>query len=209
MTREEGWVEDIVAVDGRDLTLLRPREPEALLDEETFVQRDEFLPYWADLWPSAGVLARTVARRVRRGRRVLELGCGLGLPSLAAALAGARPLATDWAPEALDALRVNAARNDLAVGVLVADWRDPWAITAHGPFDLVIAADVLYEERNVAPLVALLGALGTEAWLADPGRPPCAALLETLAAAGWTRCTLAETAVPRVCVHRLRPGRMS
>ena len=56
--------------------------------------------------------------------RVLELGCGLGLPSLAAALAGGRVLATDWAPEALAAVRVNAERNDIEVETLGTDDRD-------------------------------------------------------------------------------------
>ena len=85
---------------GRDLRLLRPRDTEALLDEEAF-EHEEFLPYWAELWPSSLALARTIAGRALRGARTLELGCGLGLPSIAAALAGGRVLATDWSPEAI------------------------------------------------------------------------------------------------------------
>jgi predicted nicotinamide N-methyase len=87
-------VEQVVPMAGRDLTIVRPRDSEALLDEHEFAD-DEFLPYWADLWPSAELLARTVVTRALRGARVLELGCGLGLPSLAAAAAGGRVLATD------------------------------------------------------------------------------------------------------------------
>src|SRR3954447_15963288 len=98
---------------GRDLTIVRPRDSEALLDEDAFAD-DEFIPYWADLWPSAELLARTVIGRALRGARVLELGCGLGLPSVAAALAGGRVLASDWAAEAVEAARANAARNDVA-----------------------------------------------------------------------------------------------
>src|SRR6476661_4367280 len=104
-------IEEIVALGGRDLAILRPRDAAALIDEELFEARDEFIPYWADLWPSAVLLARTIAGRALRGARVLELGCGLGLPSLAVALAGGRATATDWAPEALDAVAGNAARN--------------------------------------------------------------------------------------------------
>ena len=48
-------VEEVVGVAGRDLVLLRPRDAEALLSEEEF-SRDEFLPYWAELWPSATAL---------------------------------------------------------------------------------------------------------------------------------------------------------
>ena len=63
------------------------------------------MPYWAELWPSGLALADYVATLDLAGRRVLELGCGLALPSFAAALGGADVLATDWAPEALCARR--------------------------------------------------------------------------------------------------------
>lgn len=202
-------IEEIVALEGRDIALLRPRDAAELLDEEAFEQRDEFIPYWADLWPSAILLARTLARRALRGARVLEIGCGLGLPSLSAAIAGGNVLATDWAADALEAVAGNARRNDLAVRTLVADWREPGIFTAAGPFDLVIAADVAYEQRNVAPLTQLLELLDTEVWLADPGRPPAAQLLSDLELAGFRRSTLATTTTPRVTVHRLEPGHMS
>ena len=99
-----------MAVAGRDLALLRPRDAESLLSEEAFA-RDEFLPYWAELWPSAVALARVIGTRALHGARTLELGCGLGLPSIAAALAGGRVLATDWSQEAVEMARENAARN--------------------------------------------------------------------------------------------------
>src|SRR3954453_12854046 len=102
MSAPTDLIEEVVCLDGRDIVLLRPREADALLDESAFEARDEFIPYWADLWPSAELLARTLAGRALHGARVLELGCGLGLPSLAASLAGGRVMSTDWAPEALE-----------------------------------------------------------------------------------------------------------
>ena len=90
-------VEESVPLGGGGAQVLRPRDAEALLDERAF-EHEEFLPYWAELWPSGVALARRVAARALKGARVLELGCGLGLPSLAAALAGGRVLATDWSP---------------------------------------------------------------------------------------------------------------
>lgn len=205
---EADLIEEVVALDGRDLVLLRPRDAADLIDEERFSDQDEFIPYWADLWPSAILLARTIASRALRGARVLELGCGLGLPSLAAAMAGGRVLATDWAPEALAAVAANAERNGLEVPTLVADWRDPDELLSRGPFDLVVAADVLYERRNVRPLTDLLTVLDTECWLADPGRPPAAELIGSLELAGWKRSTLAVTRRPAVSVYLLEPGRM-
>ena len=99
---------------------MRPDDPESLIDEERFGV-DEFMPYWAELWPSGIALARHVVGLPLDGVRALELGCGLGLPSLAAALAGAETLATDWAPEAVELLRENAAANGLGISTAVLD----------------------------------------------------------------------------------------
>src|SRR5919108_324561 len=90
-----------------------PRDTEALIDEHAF-EEHEFLPYWAELWPSGVALARAVAGRALKGATVLEIGCGLGLPSLAAARAGGRVLATDWSSSAIDLLLRNAERNEVA-----------------------------------------------------------------------------------------------
>jgi len=188
---------------GADVVIARPRDPAALLDEDRFAAQDEFLPYWADLWPSARALARTLALRRVGGMRVLELGCGLGLPSVVAALGGARACASDWAPEAVAAARANAARNGVQVEGLVVDWRAPEALTQRAPWDLVVAADVLYEDRNVAPLLELLPRLAGEVLLADPGRSAASGFLaraeERFAVTG-----AADPGHPSVTVHRLR-----
>jgi predicted nicotinamide N-methyase len=178
-------LEERITIGSRELVLLRPDDLESLIDEERF-GLDEFMPYWAELWPSGIALARHVAGLPLRGRRVLELGCGLGLPALAAALGGADVLATDWAPEALALLEQNAAANGLRVETAVLDWRDGAQVGP--PFDLVLAADVLYEARNAEPLLAVLdGAVGDggEAILADPGRRHAPTFFEAATAKGW------------------------
>jgi predicted nicotinamide N-methyase len=162
-------VEEVIAFRDGELTVWRPRDVEALLDEEAF-DRDEFMPYWAELWPSGLALARRLAGRALHGARIVELGCGLGIPSLIAARAGGRVLATDWSREALDLLQDNAAANGLALTTELVDWADPITLVGRAPFDLVLAADVLYESRNVELMLKLLPALGSEVWLADPGR---------------------------------------
>ncbi|MEO8686849.1 MAG: methyltransferase domain-containing protein [Solirubrobacteraceae bacterium] len=191
-------IEESVGLRGAALQVLRPRDTEALLDEHAF-EHEEYLPYWAELWPSGVALARRVAARSLRGARVLELGCGLGLPSLAAALAGGRVLATDWSPQAIALLEDNAERNEAVLETAIVDWAHPAAIVERAPWDLVLAADVLYERRNVAPLLDLLPRLGREVWIADPGRAAAGALLDGLAE-GWTR---EDEADGRVTVHRL------
>src|SRR4051794_25240203 len=196
---DEDLVEQVVALSGRDVVIVRPRDGETLIDDQAF-EDDEYIPYWADLWPSAELLARTLIGRALRGARVLELGCGLGLPSVAAALAGGRVMSTDWAPEALEAVRRNAERNGISLETAVCDWRAPPERLCEASWDLVIAADVVYERRNAEPVCALLERLDTETWLADPGRAPCEQLLADLELAGWERSDLAATATPRVTV---------
>ena len=81
-------------------------------------------------------------------------------------------------PEALELVARNAEANDARVETAVVDWAEPNALVARAPFDIVLAADVLYERASVAPLLSLLPRLAPEAWLADPGRPAADAFLE-------------------------------
>lgn len=177
-------VEETVRVGPLELRILRPPDADALIDEARFGE-DEFMPYWAELWASGVALAAAVAERDLRGARVLELGCGLGLPSVAAALSGATVLATDWAPEALDVTRRNAALNGALVETMLADWSTPEPLLERAPFALVLCADVLYEPRNVDALLGLLPRLGDQVLLGEPGRPTAARFFE-LAERDWT-----------------------
>jgi predicted nicotinamide N-methyase len=202
-------VEVTVAAGHRDLRLLLPRDSEALLDERA-IDQEELLPYWAQLWPSAIALTRVVAGLRPAGRRVLELGCGLGLPSIAAALDGAAVLATDWSPDAVAFAATNASRNGAALRTAVCPWTSPEPLLDEAPWDLVLAADVLYEARNVDALLELLPRLvggSGEVLLADPGRRPAERFLEATAttASGWRRRSTRDPALRQVTVHHLRP----
>jgi predicted nicotinamide N-methyase len=200
-----GGVEEVVVIAGRDLVLTRPAESDALLDEEAF-EHEEFLPYWAELWPSARALARRVGVLALHGARVLELGCGLGLPSIAAALAGGRVLATDWSPDAIAYAGRNATANDARIETAVASWSAPDELAARGPWDLVMGSDLLYERRNVDPLLDALERLvapGASAILADPGRPAAAAFLAR-APARWDVTTTTDPEPPPVALHAMR-----
>jgi predicted nicotinamide N-methyase len=198
----EDLVEEVVPLARGELSVLRPRDSEELLDEDSF-EHEEFLPYWAELWPSGVALARDVSGRALHGARTLELGCGLGIPSIAAALAGGRVLATDWAPDAIRMTRRNAERAGASLETLTCDWARPEPLLERAPWDLVLAADVLYERRNVEVLTGLLprlvGARG-EILLADPGRVLAETFLER-AEAGFE---LRTTSHGPVMIHRLR-----
>ncbi|MGZ4337924.1 MAG: class I SAM-dependent methyltransferase, partial [Gaiellaceae bacterium] len=128
-------VEETIELAGRSLTLLRPASADELIDEEAF-DDDEFLPYWAELWPSGVALARAVGELDVRGARVLELGAGLGLPSLAAAVCGADVLATDWADDAVELLRLNAGRNRVGLRAERVRWDDPGLLLEEAPWTL-------------------------------------------------------------------------
>jgi predicted nicotinamide N-methyase len=176
-----------------------------LLTEEGF-EREEFLPYWAELWSSSIALAHDVARRSLRGARVLELGCGLGLPSIAAALAGGRVLATDWSADAVRAAGDNARRNDVELETGLVDWAHPGPIVERAPWRYVIASDVLYERRNVAQLLELLPLLVDElgeVLIADPQRPTAERFLEG-ADCAWHVRTTGSSRSPRTRIHHLR-----
>ena len=112
---------------------------------------------------------------------MLELGCGLALPSIVAALAGAHALATDWSGDAVALAAWNARRNGARVATAVVDWTDPARLRAGAPWDLVLASDVLYERRNGVVLLELLPRLGSSALLADPGRPGLESFLDRAA----------------------------
>jgi len=163
-------IED-ATIDTRTFSILKPANPDDLIREEDFV-KDERLPYWADVWPSSIILAEKLLELDGSGRTALELGCGVGLSTLAGTSAGFDVLSTDYYEDALDVTRANVFRNlgTLARTRLV-DWRHfPEDL---GTFDLVFASDVLYEKEYAELLPILLRRLLVPrgiALIADPGR---------------------------------------
>jgi predicted nicotinamide N-methyase len=183
------------------LSVLQPEEAAALPDAGA-VEWAPLAPYWAVLWRSGVALARELHGCPLRGQRVVELGCGLAVPSIAAARAGAAVLATDACPEALALVTRNAEANGVRVETAAVDWGEPAGLLRRAPFDMVLAADVLYERRSVASLLSLLPRLGPEAWLADPGRPVASVFMDQ-ARSRWPIETRLRGVVS---VHRLRFG---
>lgn len=175
-------------------------DPNALadaVDPEDFAE-DERFPYWAELWPSGVALATFLARRDLSGARAIELGCGVGLAGVAAALRGARVLFTDFDPDALAFAAANHALNlGTAGAVRLLDWREP-------PEDLsaevILASDVLYERRFLDPFLGALRVLlspGGVAYVAEPGRRVAEGTVERLEAEGFER----ELHLEEVCIE--------
>jgi predicted nicotinamide N-methyase len=201
-------VEETFMLAGRTVRMLRPRDGDAILDELLAEEDpdDDRLPFWAELWPSGAALARALTTRPLAGLRVLELGCGLGLVSVTAALAGARVLAVDRSPEGIAFTAANAAHNGVTLQTAVCAFDQPEPLLAGAPWDLVLAADVLYEPRNVPVLLWLLPRLvdaSGEVWLADPGRRMQATFLAGMDATGW-QCERLPGEPDTVAILRLR-----
>ncbi|NBW87610.1 MAG: methyltransferase domain-containing protein [Planctomycetia bacterium] len=147
-------VERLIDVCGTPYTFWMPPDLEALIDVQAF-ERDERIPYWANVWESALVLAEEVSALDGGGRRFLELGCGLALPAVVAVRRGFAAVASDYEEDALEGVRFNADRNGAAsLEVRLLDWRRlPDDL---GTFDIVGAADVLYEKHHAEALAAVI-----------------------------------------------------
>ncbi len=207
-------VERVIDVRGEPYRFWCPPDIDALIDEEAFAA-DERIPYWANVWESAIVLAEEIAFMDGPGRRFLELGCGLGLPAIVAARQGFEATASDYEEDALQGVRYNAARNGAAsLAVRLVDWRRPPADL--GSFDLVVAADVLYEKHHAVALTEMLARTLSAAGVglvADPGRaravefePACRAVALTVEKRPARR-PLGATDGPAIDVYRVARGR--
>ncbi len=171
LERQFDTIEEVFTIGGREFPLVRPRNADDLITEADYV-KDERLPYWADIWPSSMMLAERLLEEKGAGRSLIELGCGSGLCACAAALSGFDVLATDYYDDALRFTELNTRVNaGTAAKTMHVDWS---ALPADiGTFDVVLAADVMYEPRYpamVASAIERLMAPGGQAIVADPGR---------------------------------------
>lgn len=190
---------------GRELELLGPGNFEGLVDDPRVVTRftqDEYMPYWAEFWPASLLLADEVAAWPAVGGpqapRVLELGCGLGLVALIASSLGYRVIASDYDEDALAFVRESARRNQIMPPeTRFVDWREDYPDLS---LDFIVAAEVLYERRNIEPIAQFIAqrlAPGGKALLIDGDRQVADAFREAVPRAGLR---LTETARRRAAL---------
>lgn len=171
-----GWTRRAIDVGWTVVTLAVPNDPDSLLADEEVLEanrRDDYMPYWASLWPAATEMARALQHAPwPAGTQVLEVGCGLGLVGLAGLLRGWDVAMTDYEPQAILAAAVNAESNGYPnARTAVLDWRHPPA----EQYPAILACDVLYEPRNHDPILNLLNQMLARngcAWIGEPGRTP-------------------------------------
>ena len=204
---------------GRVVRLVRPADPDRLLNDPAVLAlnaRDDYMPYWAYLWPGADLLAEAVAREPWvPGTAALELGCGLGLAGLVGLASGLRVHFTDYDEAPLRFVARSARESSFAPGTYSMarlDWRDP----PPEVYPVILGADVLYERRLVplvAGVIARMLAPGGVALVAGPYRVATEDLPGELAAAGLiaesepVTATTERGAPVRGTLHRIRRGR--
>lgn len=169
-----GFPTQIEAFDiaGTPIALVTVRDLEQHVDREQLLHDESTVPpYWALVWGGAKALAEHLATRVDcAGRSVLDVGCGLGLVALTAAAHGAVVTAIDRELAPIEFVQASAAINGASVDALVGD---VVTVALGRRFDLVLAADLLYERgefERLADALAELVAPGGTLWVADPQR---------------------------------------
>lgn len=179
-----------------DITVVvtRPTDTNLLLDQVAD-DPEQNLPYWSEIWPSGIALGAEIVRNPSRlaDLRVLELGSGVGITAAVAVQIARELTVTDYAEESLILTRLTTLRHAGCEPhhVRQVNWRgdDLHDLAREGPFDVVLAADVLYERRDIRPLIAAMDVLLKEdgvLWLAEPGREPAQIFLRELSERGWT-----------------------
>lgn len=169
-----------VAIARNTFKIVYPGNADQLLDHpstQSAFNEDEYMPYWAELWPASHMLGSALfaqqedlSKHVEPGATVLEIGCGVGLSGIVALSLGYRVIFSDYDETAV----AFAARNARANGfdnfqTLPLDWRSP----PNFQVPLILAADVIYEERNIKPLIAFIQRVLTPSGiclLSDPDR---------------------------------------
>lgn len=182
--RREQWT-----LAGRVFTLAWPMDMDALLDDPRThrrFQENQYMPYWAQPWPASSILAERVLSEPRPagGLQAIELGCGVGLVGMAAAAAGWSVIASDYDADAVTFAVHNAKANGLAVSGRLLDYvNEP----PDREYELILAADLLYERRYAEPLARWIAAglsPAGRALVGDPNRSAAEGFAEACARSG-------------------------
>ena len=206
-----GWTEREWLIEGHSFRVILPATPDAFLEDKevhTAFNRDEYMPYWAYVWPASLKMVATILRTDwPRDAEVLELGAGIGLAGLAGLARGLNVPFSDYEPKAVDLCLFNARRagHSNAEG-LVLDWRQP----PGKQFPLIWGCELLYEDRNHEPLLSLtkrMLAPGGTAWFVDGGRANAKRFVNLIAQHGFSSRLFDEDlqalATPRVGRYQL------
>jgi len=140
-----------VVINGKKFSILLPRYLNGFINPIDVLHD---FPLWAKIWQASWVLSGYLADLPPNvNKRLLEIGAGVGLVSIVAAAFGHQITMTEYNPDALNFARANACLNncpDLPIKKL--DWNHP---RLKNQFDLIVAAEVTYNEAYIFPLIRL------------------------------------------------------
>ncbi|MGB3293541.1 MAG: methyltransferase [Phormidesmis sp.] len=178
-----------VTVGNKTFKITYPGDADRLLDHPSThlaFNTDDYMPYWAELWPSAQMLSEALLQQRPVDSTALEIGCGVGLPGIVALSLGMHVIFSDYDATAVEFAAQNALDNGFDdFETLPLDWRVPPDFQV----PLILAADVIYEERNIPPLVAFIQTVlapGGICLLSDPDRSTRGGFCYALKQAGLT-----------------------
>lgn len=188
-------VQEWISIPTTDVSfsITRPESIDAVLDH-VIDDPEQNLPYWAEIWPSGIALAAELINSpdTVRNLPVIELGSGIGITAAAALMTGADLTITDYSPHSLLLAEINCLRAGQSVPpARQVNWRDPRAdlLQESGEqWPIVLAADVLYEQRDIEPVLNVLERITAPdgmVLLAEPGRRPARDAMELAAKRGW------------------------
>ena len=140
------------------------------------------------VWPASRILATLVSTFLLNGKRILEIGSGIGLSSIVLHKIGFDVTASDYHPLAKEFLDANVLANNLSpIKYCTGNWETQNLLL--GEYDLIIGSDVLYEPAhsgNVSSFIDLHSSNNVEVIIVDPGRNNRAAFTKKMIALGYT-----------------------
>ena len=225
---------DEIAIGGKTFMIRRVENIDRLIEtisDEEF-NEDERLPYWAEIWPSSIALSEYVLENEDEfsGKKILELGCGLGLVGIVLTSIGGDVVFTDYDSHALQFTQENFYRNfNRPASVQLLDWRDPGSTQSFDiiverlctpwispestqSFDIIVAADIIYEKRWLEPVLNVLDkklATYGRAYIADPDRTVGRKVFELMDEKNWYRQPLLKPITVYNKLHQIVINRIS
>ncbi len=181
-----------IEFDKMDIHLRTLRNKQEFLDDDDIAKKlgisSAQWSLFGVVWPSSEVLAHFMFDYVIRNKRILEIGCGIGLTSLMLNKRNADITATDYHPEVEGFLKKNTALNkDKVIPFVRTNWAD--ALSVLGEFDLILGSDLLYEDEHAGLLSKFVNQhskTNCEVIIVDPGRGRHAPFSKMMVRLGYT-----------------------
>lgn len=199
-----------VAVLNFDMTCIRDLDESIDTLCEFFGEEDqdnslaeEYCPYFGVLWEAGVGLTQHLSKLDLKNKKILEIGCGLALPSFLVTKMGGNIIATDFHADVPLFLELNQKNNQIYFPYKVMNWRNEIERTRTdlGLFDLVIGSDILYESQHPMQVAEALIAFlkpGGKIILSDPGRAYIQKFITSMNECGYKEHFTTQVVLPEL-----------